>query len=70
MQALTERQQEYLVYIKCFIADQDQFPPLEFLAERFGVTRSGAREMVLTLETLGHIERNVTGIKFRLRRHA
>ena len=62
---LTSRQREVLAYMLQFLADNDQLPPMQFIAAHFGFrSPQAAQDHVTALERKGFIERNAVG-KFK-----
>lgn len=59
---LTARQREVLAYMRAFLADNDQMPPLQLIADHFGYrAAAGAQFQVLALKRKGYLEANATG---------
>lgn len=58
---LTERQKEYLDFMRAFFAENDQLPPIQVLAEAMGVTNNAANDALTRLIRAGAIERNSVG---------
>jgi hypothetical protein len=56
-----------LAFIRLFHEDQDQFPPLQYTADRFGGNTQWAARRYKDLEDAGFIERNLVG-KYRFKR--
>lgn len=63
---LTRRQREVLAYMRRFLAENDQMPPLQWIADHFGYrAAAGAQFQVLALKRKGYLEANATGkVKF------
>lgn len=63
---LTRRQREVLDYMVQFYEENDQPPPLQWIADHFGYrSAAGAQCQVLALKRKGYLEANVTGkVKF------
>ena len=65
---LTTRQREVLDYMRAFLVDNDQLPPVHAIAHHFGFkSDNSAKEHVAALEKKGAIERNAVG-KYRFAR--
>jgi SOS-response transcriptional repressor LexA len=67
--ALTDRQREYLEFIRQYVADNESAPRLEEIAEHFGVTPPTAHNMLETLQTKGYLyfgRSKVSGFFIRL----
>ena len=65
---LTRRQQEVLAFMRSFLVDNDQLPPVHVISRHFGfAAQNGAHDHVRALEKKGAIERNAVG-KYRLAR--
>jgi DNA-binding transcriptional regulator YhcF (GntR family) len=60
-------QQRVLAFAKLFLEDEDQFPPLQATAKRFGIRFQTAANHYKRLEQSGFIERNCVG-KWRFKR--
>ncbi|WP_312836391.1 hypothetical protein [Comamonas sp.] len=59
---LTTRQREVLDYMRAFLAENDQMPPLQLIADHFGYrAAAGAQFQVLALKRKGYLEANATG---------
>jgi len=59
---LTTRQREVLDYMRAFLAENDQMPPLQLIADHFGYrAAAGAQFQVLALKRKGNLEANATG---------
>lgn len=62
---LTNRQREVLHFMRCFLLENDQLPPMHAIAEHFGHrSPNSAQNHLNALEGKGYIERNAVG-KFR-----
>ncbi|MEJ5148976.1 hypothetical protein [Comamonas sp. MYb396] len=62
---LTNRQREVLDYMRCFLLENDQLPPMHAIAEHFGHrSPNSAQNHLNALERKGFIERNAVG-KYR-----
>ena len=59
--AASALQRDVLAFMREFLADEDQLPPLSCLAQRFGMTASGIDWHVQQLVRHGHLERNAVG---------
>lgn len=57
MELLTERQEEYLEYIKEFINDQGFSPSFSEMSRHFGVNPNASHSVVNVLEKKGYITR-------------
>lgn len=61
----TARQREVLHFMRCFLLENDQLPPMHAIAEHFGFrSTNAANDYLAALERKGFIERNAVG-KFR-----
>lgn len=54
-------QLQVLEYMRTFLAENDQFPPVNSVAVRFGLALSSADWHIRALLRLGHLERNAVG---------
>lgn len=62
---LTNCQREVLHFMRCFLLENDQLPPMHTIAEHFGHrSPNSAQNHLNALERKGFIERNAVG-KFR-----
>lgn len=59
--AASDLQLQVLEYMRTFLAQNDQLPPVQCVAERFNLAVSSADWHIRTLLRLGHLERNVVG---------
>jgi Mn-dependent DtxR family transcriptional regulator len=55
---MTKKQIRYVKAMGRFFADNDQFPPMQVLADMMFVSSNAAQEMTARLERMGVIERN------------
>ena len=58
---LTERQKEYIEFMKIFFNENDQLPPIQVLAKGMGVTNNAASDALTRLIRAGEIQRNSVG---------
>ena len=58
---LTPRQREYVVFMRQFLNENDQLPPVAVLAKAMGVTGNAADEALKRIERAGYIKRNSVG---------
>jgi len=62
---LTYRQRDVLHFMRCFLLENDQLPPMHAIAEHFGNSSpNSAQSHINALERKGFIERNAVG-KYR-----
>lgn len=59
--SLTQRQREYVEFMGAFFQRNDQFPPLQTLADQFNCYPNSARCHCEALERKGVIAKNVLG---------
>jgi len=57
----SDLQLQVLEYMRTFLGQNDQLPPVHCVAERFSLAISSADWHIRTLVRLGHLERNVVG---------
>jgi Mn-dependent DtxR family transcriptional regulator len=61
MEQLTDRQKEYLKFMRDFFDKNDQLPPIKILADGMGVTNNAASDALTRLIRAGEIQRNSLG---------
>ena len=58
---LTEKQLEILAFMREFLAEQDQLPPVSIVGERFGMNPNGAQWHLAEMARKGALEKNAAG---------
>lgn len=58
---ISERQAEYLSFMRDFFAENDQLPPVSVLAAGLGVTHNAANDALTRLMRAGVIQKNSVG---------
>ena len=58
---MTERQMQYLEFMREFFNENDQLPPIQVLADGMGVTHNAANDALTRLIRAGEIQRNSVG---------
>lgn len=58
---LTDKQEQMLAFMRGFLAEHDQLPPVSIVAKEFGMNPNGAQWHLAEMARKGALEKNAAG---------